>query len=154
VLTGTTNLTSFSFATPNPASQSYTFHVTAREGANSTSASASIRQASGVFLGMSFDKSSYVPGEIIHAHLSVTPRGTTALPIQFTWTISLGIAFAGAPPASALTTSPEPDLFLHVPPAAGTGGLLIVGTESSTAPLQDQTVHGGPASSRLSSATG
>src|SRR5436190_3125679 len=33
ILTGTTNLTSFSFATPNPASQSYTFHVTAREGA-------------------------------------------------------------------------------------------------------------------------
>ena len=154
VLTGTTNLTSFSFATPNPASQSYTFHVTAREGANSTSASASIRQASGVFLGMSFDKSSYVPGEIIHAHLSVTPRGTTALPIQFTWTISLGIAFAGAPTASAITTSPEADLFLQVPQAVGTGDLLIVGTESSTGTFQYQTVHVGTASSGLSSEIG
>jgi len=103
---------------------------------------------------MSFDKSSYVPGEIIHAHLSVTPRGTTALPIQFTWTISLGIAFAGAPTASAITTSPEADLFLQVPQAVGTGDLLIVGTESSTGTFQYQTVHVGTASSGLSSEIG
>src|SRR5207237_67374 len=69
VLSGTTNQTSFSFATPNPASRLYAFHVTAREGANSTSASVSINQASGVLLGVSFDKSSYVPGELIHGHL-------------------------------------------------------------------------------------
>src|SRR5438874_1579197 len=151
------------YRTPAPANYTYTWTVrdtffrllnTTAGGASYTSASASIRQASGVFLGMSFDKSSYVPGEIIHAHLSVTPRGTTALPIQFTWTISLGIAFAGAPTASAITTSPEADLFLQVPQAVGTGDLLIVGTESSTGTFQYQTVHVGTASSGLSSEIG
>ncbi len=154
VLSGTTNQSSFSFATPNPASRLYAFHVTAREGANSTSASVSINQASGVFLGVSFDKSSYVPGEIIHAHLSVTPKGATALPIQFSWTLSLGLAFAGAPTASAITTMPETDLYLQVPQGLGTGDLLIVATESSTGTFQYQTVHIGTASSGLSAEIG
>ena len=154
VYSGTTNLTSFDYATPDPASRSYTFHVTAREGPNSTSASVSIAQASGAFLGVSFDKASYVPGEIIHAHLSVTPRGATALPIQFSWTLSLGIAFAGAPTASAITTTPETDLYLQVPQGLGSGDLLIVATESSTGTFQYQTVHIGTATSGLSAEIG
>src|SRR5207247_2270509 len=95
-----------------------------------------------------------VPGEIIHATLSVTPKGATALPIQFSWTLSLALAFAGAPTASAITTMPETDLYLQVPQGLGTGDLLIVATESSTGTFQYQTVHIGTASSGLSAEIG
>src|SRR5437773_1527210 len=142
------------YSYPIPLNYTGRITVDAREGANSTSASVSINQASGVFLGVSFDKSSYVPGEIIHAHLSVTPKGATALPIQFSWTLSLGLAFAGAPTASAITTMPETDLYLQVPQGLGTGDLLIVATESSTGTFQYQTVHIGTASSGLSAEIG
>jgi DNA-directed RNA polymerase subunit RPC12/RpoP len=154
ILSGTTNLTSFAFQTPNPASTAYRFHVTAREGANSTTESAVISQTSGAFLGVTFDKASYVPGDIIHGHLSVTPRGTTALPIQFSWTLSIGLAFAGAPTASAITTTPETDLFLQVPQGLGSGDLLIVATESNTGTFQYRTVHIGTSGSGFSTEIG
>src|SRR5438309_271834 len=59
VLSGTTNATFFSFATPNPSSRSYTFRVTATDRGNSTQALATINQATGFVLGMSFDRASY-----------------------------------------------------------------------------------------------
>src|SRR5438093_954656 len=54
VLSGTTNLTFFGFRTPNPASRSYTFHVTASDRGNTTQAQATIIQASGFVLGVLF----------------------------------------------------------------------------------------------------
>src|SRR5438874_2130424 len=115
------------------------------------------RQTASVVLAvmaLRLDRGEYNPGEIIHAHLSVTPKGATALPIQFSWTLSLGLAFAGAPTASAITTMPETDLYLQVPQGLGTGDLLIVATESSTGTFQYQTVHIGTASSGLSAEIG
>src|SRR2546423_1785986 len=77
VLSGNTNNTTFSFRTPAPASRTYQFLVTAREGTNTSRAQVTIAQATGVLLGATFDRPSYMPADTLHAHLAVTPRGTS-----------------------------------------------------------------------------
>ncbi len=130
VLSGNTNNTTFSFRTPAPAaSRTYRFLVTAREGTNTSQAQLTIAQATGDLLGATFDRASYMPGDTIHAHLTVTPRGTTPLPLQFIWTLGLG-GFGGWPTVSAITTTPEVDLSLPIPAGVGTGDLAVTATES------------------------
>src|SRR5712691_4876749 len=140
VLSGTTNNTTFSFTTPAPAaSRTYQFLVTAREGTNASRSQVIIAQATGALLGATFDRTSYTPGDTIHAHLTVTPRGTTPLPLQFTWT--LGFGFAGSPTASAITTVPEVDLSLSIPQGVGTGDILVLASEFSTGTSTGHTMH-------------
>ena len=143
VRNGTTNESSFSFQTPVPASRTYAFFVTAREGSNSTQGLISIGQVSGALLGVTFDKTSYSPGETIHAHLTVIPRGTTSLPVQFRWSLSFGLPFFGSVSVSAITTVPEVDLALPIPKGVGDGDILLFATESNTGTSRQQTVHVG-----------
>src|SRR5947209_2731441 len=141
VLSGNTNNTTFSFRTPAPAaSRTYRFLVTAREGTNTSQAQLTIGQATGDLLGATFDRASYMPGDTIHAHLTVTPRGATPLPLQFIWTLSLG-GFGGSPTVSAITTVPEVDLTLPIPQGVGTGDLVVTATESSTGTAIGHTLH-------------
>src|SRR5437870_4057467 len=141
VLSGNTNNTTFSFRTPAPAaSRTYRFLVTAREGTNTSQAQLTIAQAAGDLLGATFDRASYMPGDTIHAHLTVTPRGATPLPLQFIWTLSLG-GFGGSPTVSAITTVPEVDLTLPIPQGVGTGDLVVTATESSTGTAIGHTLH-------------
>jgi hypothetical protein len=140
VYSGNTNGTFFSYRTPSPASRTYMFRVTARQGTNATTAQVSISQASGVALGVIFDKAAYGPGETIRAHLGVVPRGATALPIQFTWTLSFGAPFGGSS-VSAITTVPEVDLTLPVPSNLGSGDILMFAQESSTGTFTYRSVH-------------
>ncbi len=140
VLSGNTNNTFYSFRTPNPASPTYEFHVTARQGPNSTENGVTIAQASGFILGVTFDKPTYAIGETIHAHLTLTVRGTASLPRQFRWTLTLG-----AVSSSALTNGPQADLSLVVPQGLGTGDVLVGVSESSTVTIQFQTVRIGTA---------
>ncbi len=141
VLSGNTNNTTFSFRTPAPAaSRTYRFLVTAREGTNTSQAQLTIAQATGDLLGATFDRASYMPGDTIHAHLTVTPRGTTPLPLQFIWTLGLG-GFGGWPTVSAITTTPEVDLSLPIPAGVGTGDLAVTATESSTGTSVGHTLH-------------
>ena len=141
VLSGNTNNTTFSFRTPAPAaSRTYRFLVTAREGTNTSQAQLTIAQATGDLLGATFDRASYMPGDTIHAHLTVTPRGTTPLPLQFIWTLGLG-GFGGWPTVSAITTTPEVDLSLPIPAGVGTGDLAVTATESSTGTSVAHTLH-------------
>jgi hypothetical protein len=141
VASGNTNATFFSFRTPVPASSSYAFLVTAREGDNRTEAQVQISQASGVVLGVSFDKAAYAPGETIRAHLVLTPRGATSLPRQFDWILTLGTLFGTTSAVRAITTSPEVDLALAIPAGIGNGDLLVFAFESSTSATQYVTVH-------------
>src|SRR6059036_4285633 len=94
VLSGTTNATFFAFRTPYPTSSSYTFHVTATDRGNSTQAQATTSQAAGLVLGLSFDRTSYGAGETVHAHLTLTAKGTGSLPSQFRWSLSSASASA------------------------------------------------------------
>src|SRR2546422_349393 len=100
-LSGTTNLTFFAFRTPSPASRSYTFHVTASDRGNTTQAQATIIQATGFVLGLSFDRSSYAAGDTIHARLTLAARGPASLPSQFRWSLSIA-----STSVSAITTGP------------------------------------------------
>jgi hypothetical protein len=144
VYSGNTNGTFFSYTTRNPASRTYVFRVTARQGANSTTTQVSISQTSGVILGVIFDKAAYGPGETIRAHLGVVPRGSTSLPIQFTWVLAFGPGFGGSS-VSAITTVPEVDLSLPVPSNLGSGDILMIAQESSTGTFTYRTVHIGAA---------
>lgn len=139
----TTNATSFSFRTPVPASPSYTFLVTAREGTNRTEARVTIAQASGVLLAVTFDKGAYSPGESIRAHLTVTARGTTALPRQFEWFLGIGGLFPTAASATAITTEPQADLVLTIPSEVGSGDLVVFALERRTGAIQYVTVRVG-----------
>src|SRR5947208_15807982 len=141
VLSGNTNNTTFSFRTPAPASRTYRFLVTASAGTNTSQAQLTIAHAAGWVLGETFDRASYTPGDSIHAHLAVTPRSTAALPLQFTWTLSLGLGFGGSPTVSAITTVPEGDLSLPIPAGVGTGELVVIATESSTGTAIGHTLH-------------
>lgn len=140
VSSGSTLNTSFTFPTPDPASRTYTFHVTARDGGNSTETVVSISQATGFVLGVTFDKASYAVGETIRAHLTLTTRGTTALPSQFRWSLSISL---GSPSVSAITTTPQVDLILVVPPGTGSGEILVFAIEAATGSVSYQTVRVG-----------
>src|SRR3989475_4691719 len=142
VLSGTTNATFFSFRTPNPSSRSYTFHVTATDRGNSTQAQATISQAAGFVLGLSFDKTSYAAGETVHAHLILTAKGTASLPSQFRWSLSTASASV-----SSITTGPTADLLLTIPGGTGNGGLLVFANELNTGASAFQTVQVGPTGS-------
>src|SRR6266705_1622354 len=142
VLSVTTNATFFSFATPNPSSRSYTFRVTATDRGNSTQALATINQATGFVLGMSFDRASYAGGETVHARLTLTAKGPSPLPSQFRWSLSIASASV-----SAITTSASADLFLTIPGGTGNGGLVVFASELNTGASAFQTVQVGPTGS-------
>ncbi len=139
VLSGNTNVTFFSFRTPNPSSRSYTFHVTATDRGNSTQAQATISQATGFVLGMTFEKASYAAGETVHARLTLTAKGPASLPSQFRWSLSIASASV-----SAITTGSTADLFLTIPQGTGNGGLLVFASELTTGASAFQTVQVGP----------
>src|SRR5436309_2975206 len=142
VLSGTTSATFFSFRTPNPSSRSYTFHVTATDRGNSTQAQATISQAAGFVLGLSFDKTSYAAGDTVHVRLTLTARGAASLPSQFRW----GLSSASAS-VSSITTGPTADLSLTIPQGTGNGGLLVCANELNTGAGAFQTVQVGSAES-------
>jgi DNA-directed RNA polymerase subunit RPC12/RpoP len=136
VLSGNTTNVFFSFRTPNPSSRTYLFQITARQGANSSQAQVSISQANGFVLGVTFDRTTYTVGETIHAHLTLTSRGTATLPAQFRWTLTLGSVSV-----SAITNNPQADLSLAVPQGLGSGAVLVGASESNTVTIQFQTVR-------------
>jgi hypothetical protein len=146
VLSGNTNDTSFSFRTPVPASRTYAFLVTAREGDNRTQGRISIAQVAGIDLAIGLDKGAYSPGETVRAHLSLTPRGMTSLPSQFEWYLNLGSPFGQTTFATAITTVPEVDLTLTLPAGVATGDILVFAHELRTNAVGYVTLHVGATS--------
>src|SRR2546428_5108234 len=138
VLSGTTNVTFFAFRTPNPASRSYAFHVTASDRGNTTQAQATITQAAGFVLGLSFDRSSYAAGETIHARLTLTARGPASLPSQFRWSLSIFSASV-----SAITTAPTAALSIRIPQRTGNARPPGFSHELTTGASAFQTVQVG-----------
>src|SRR5207244_7520929 len=125
-------------STTSHASRSYTYHVTASDRGNTTQTQATIIQASGFVLGLSFDRSSYAAGETIHARLTWTARGPASLPSQFRWSLSIA-----ATSVSAITTGPAADLSLRIPQGTGGGGLLVFANGFNTGASAFQTVQVG-----------
>src|SRR2546425_13165202 len=138
VLSGTTNITFSAFRPPTPASRSYTSHVTASDRGNTTQAQATITQATGFVLGLTFDQSSYAAGETIHARLTLTARAPASLPSQFRWSLSIASASV-----SAITTGSTAELSVRIPQGTGGGGLLVFANEFNTGTSAFQTVQVG-----------
>src|SRR2546429_5432915 len=135
VFSGATNYTFFSFTTPNPSSRFYLFRATATDRGHSTQALATIAQASGFVLGVTFDKPSYVPGGVIHARLALTARGPASWPSQFRWSLTIR-----AVTATAITTAPAADFTLTLPAGTGGGGIVLFASEASTGATAIQSV--------------
>ncbi len=142
VLVGNTSAGFFVFGVPNPSSRAYTFTVTASASGGSANAVLTIAQAGGFVLSLTTDQASYNPGDTVHVHLTVTARGTSTLPSQFRFTVSL----LGTAGATAISTSPQADLSLVVPAGTGPGNLLLFAFEANTGASLYQTIQVGPSS--------
>lgn len=146
VESGNTNGTSFTYQTPIPASATYAFLVTARDGTNRTSAQVSIAQVRGVDLRIALDRETYAAGDTVRAHLTLAPRGTTSLPSQFEWFLSMGAPSGQTTTATAITTVPEVDLAIAVPAGTPNGHILLFAFEERTSASRTVTVHVGTTS--------
>lgn len=131
---------SASYPTPSPASPSYTFYITASQDGRTVQGSATAYRADGFLLSITLDKASYLRGETIQIHYTITPRGTSVLPQQFHFTAAL----LGGIGISATTTSPTGDLLLPVPAGTDEGNLLLYVADSATGTYVYETVHIGP----------
>ena len=147
----TTGMTgSFSFATPNPASNHYTFTVTASQNGRTVEASQTAYQVSGYFLAVSVDRSSYSVGDTITISYTVTPRGTSALPSVY----HFSFAILGMPSRSVDTTASTGTLTYPVPAGAPTGDQILEVAEGSTSSSTFVIVHVGPVNPLLTEVAG
>ena len=137
VASGNANGNSVSFTTPNPASSSYTFTITASQDGRTVEGTASAFQVSGFLLGISLDKTSYMPGDTIRVTYTITPRGTSVLPIQFRFQVWL---FGGSA-TQVTTTSSTGVLGLVVPQGTSSGDLILYVAEFNTGAQVYNIVH-------------
>jgi len=150
VASGSVTGTSVEYTTPDPASPSYTFLITASQDGRTVTGSATAYQVGGYLLTVSLDKASYLPGETIRVHYEIRARGTSVLPQQFRFTVSL----IGTATTTATTTSPTGDLTLTVPGGTSQGDLLLAVFEGNTGASVYQTVHIGPTNALLTEVGG
>ena len=150
VASGTTTSGSASYVTPKPSSSSYTFTVAASANGRTVEQTATASQVSGYFLSATLDRDAYAPGDVIHISYTITPRGTSALPEAYRFSIVL----YGASSGQAMTTSGSGSLSLAIPKDAPTGNLLLFVYESSTGASYYTTVQVGTVNPLMTSLGG
>ncbi len=137
---GSTSGNTASFTTPNPASTSYTFTVTASANGRTVQASQTANQVSGYFLSITLDRASYNAGETMTISYLITPRGASVLPSQYRFYISLyGVGYKYVD-----TTSNTGTMQITVPAGTPTGNLLLWVVELNTGSSIYNVVHVGP----------
>ncbi len=147
---GSTTTGSATYTTPSPASQSYAFTVTASQNGRTVQASQTAFQVGGYFLSIGLDKPSYLPGDTITISYTVTKRGTSVLPIQYRFYVSLfGSAFKYVDTTSATGT-----LTLAIPQGAPTGDMLLTVVELNTGASVQNVVHVGAVNPLLTEVAG
>ena len=140
-----------SFAVPSPAaSTSYTFVVTASQDGRTASSSVTAFELGGFILSVSFDKTSYMPGDTMVISYSLTARGHSSLPLQFHFVAYL----FGAAQSTATTASPSGSITLRVPDGTSSGDLLIYVVETTTGAGVYETVHIGATNPLLTEVAG
>ena len=139
VQSGPTSGGSATYTVPSPAARFYTFTVIASQGGMSVQAQATANQASGYFLSLTLDRSNYVPGDTISIAYRITARGTSALPSQYEFSLSL----FGTATQLESTSSPTGTLTLAIPADAPTGNVLLAVTEVNTGATELVVVHVG-----------
>lgn len=121
---------SFRFTVPTTApSEWYTFRVTATEEGRAVSGSILVRERTGFFLTLTFDRSSYSAGDTIRAHYKISPRSTSSI-LPNTFVLSYGLLNG----PSRTTSSPdrEGDVTYVVPGGIDEGDQLFLAQESNT----------------------
>ncbi len=128
------------YTVPAVPSTSYLFRITASKDGRALSGSATTYLVSGVVLSVSFDKSSYMPGETVRIGYSLTARGPrTALPSSFT----LQVSMPGAPSKTVQTTSASGEITYTIPNPANNGDVLIFVAELNTGAQAYNVIHVG-----------
>lgn len=137
---GSTTGTSATFTTPNPASDQYTFVVTASQNGRTVQAQQTSYQVSGYFLSITVDRASYNPGDTITISYTMTVRGTSALPSIYRFAIGI----VGMPFKSVATTSATGTLYYVIPAGAPQGNEILEVVELTTYTYTEIVVHVGP----------
>lgn len=127
------------FTTPNPASSSYTFYITASQDGRTVQGSATAYQVGGYLLSISLDKTSYLRGDTIQVTYAIRVRGTSVLPIQFQFYVSL----FGGTSTRVTTTSATGVLTLTIPQDTSEGDLILYVAEFNTGAQVYNIVHVG-----------
>ncbi len=140
VASGSVTGNSVSYRTPDPASARYTFSITASQDGRTVEGTATAYQVSGFLLSLSLDRSSYLPGETAQVTYTITPRGSSVLPLQYRFQLWL---LGGAAPTLVTTTSSTGVLRLGIPEGTSTGDLILAVSESNTGALAYNVLHVG-----------
>ncbi|MFA5895484.1 MAG: hypothetical protein WC985_01085 [Thermoplasmata archaeon] len=150
VASGSTTGLTATYTTPNPASAAYTFTVTASQNGRAVQAQASASQVGGYFLTIGLDRPNYMPGDTMTISYSIAKRGSSVLPAQYSFYISLyGVAFK-----HVTTTSQSGTLTLTVPSGAPTGDMLLSVYETNTGAAVQNVVHIGAVNPLLTEVAG
>ncbi len=136
---GSTTGTTIQYATPNPASRSYTFTVTASQNGRTVEASQTANQVAGYFLSVSVDRASYNPGDTITISYTITPRGSPPAPLPSVYRFVIYIF--GMPSRTVDTTSASGTLTYPVPSGAPQGDQILEVFEGNTGAAWAGVVH-------------
>jgi hypothetical protein len=147
---GNVTANSVTYVTPQPASPSYTFAITASQDGRAVQGSATASLRSGFLLQVTPDKASYMPGETIQLSYVIKPQGTSVLPQQFHFTVLL----YGGGTMTATATSASGVLNLAIPGDTSAGDLVLFVLESSTGASVIETVHVGATNPLLTEVAG
>lgn len=139
VASGSASGGTVSYATPNPASRSYTFYITASQDGRTVTGQATTSQASGFLISVSLDKSSYMPGDTIRVSYEIRARGTAVLPLQFR--VAAQLLFVAT--SSTYATSPVGTVSLVLPQGTSSGDTILLVADAVTGASVYQIVHVG-----------
>ena len=124
VKSGIATTTSVQYQTPPVPSDSYTFRITASKDGRTLVGTASAVLASGIFLDITTDKTSYLPGDVVRIGYTLRARGRSALPSAFSFLIQ----FVGLPTKTVITTSASGELTYALPGGMNQGQIPITVT--------------------------
>src|SRR3990170_2508460 len=133
---------SVSYVVPNPARAWYRFTLTASPDGRPVTGTVTATRSAGFLLTTSLDRELYQPGETIRIRYTIAPRGTSALPAQFFFSVYLGGLFVN-PIAQVATTSTSGEISAPLPAGTSEGSLFLAILEGSTGASSFQSVRVG-----------
>jgi hypothetical protein len=128
VKSGVASGTSVAYQVPAVPSDRYMFRITATEAGRALSGSATANIVAGVLLSISFDRTSYNPGDTMRITYTLTPRGRTALPASFLFFVGM----PGVPSKTVQTTRSSGELSYTLPAGMNTGPQFLSVQEAYT----------------------
>jgi hypothetical protein len=129
LVTSGTAVSNFRFDVPAAPSSWYTFTVTATEAGRSVSGSLTLNELSGFFLTITFDRSSYAPGDTMRVHYRISSRSTASI-LPNTFYLTYGLL--NGPSRTTATGNEEGDLSYVVPQGIDEGDELFAISEANT----------------------